>query len=225
MILHLPKILTPDELAQARGHLVGAGWADGRISSGHQSALAKQNQQLPEDSPVAKALSRMVLQALARNRAFTGTVLPLRVFPPRFNRYADGGTFGDHIDNTILDYPGGLVRGDVSGTLFLAEPSEYDGGDLVIEDTLGSQRIKLPAGDLIVYPSGSVHRVEPVTRGARLAAFFWVQSMVRDDGQRTLLYDLDRSIGALRQRGLSGEPEMVMLTGIYHNLLRRWAEV
>jgi PKHD-type hydroxylase len=178
-----------------------------------------------EESPEGQQLSRLVVQALLRHADFTSAVIPAQVFPPLFNRYGVGMGFGDHIDNAIRPYPGGRVRTDVSATLFLSDPADYDGGELVIEDTYGPHAVKLPAGDLVVYPGTSVHRVQPVTRGERVASFFWVQSVVRDDAQRTLLHDLDRSLGCLRQRGLTGEPEMVMLTGIYHNLLRRWGEL
>jgi PKHD-type hydroxylase len=224
MLLPLPQILTAEEVAEARRILASAGWVDGRVTAGHQSALVKNNQQLPEDSLQAQQLGRLVQQALARSTD-SSAVLPAKIFPPLFNRYGAGMGFGDHIDNSIRAHRGGVVRTDVSVTLFLADPSEYDGGELVIEDTFGSHSVKLPAGDLIIYPATSVHRVLPVTRGARVASFFWVQSLVRDDAKRTLLHDLDRSLGRLRQRGLGAEPELVMLTGIYHNLLRQWAEV
>jgi len=225
MLLTIPGILNADALAQVHRQVMVVDWADGRATSGHQSALVKHNHQLPEDAPATAPLRTLILQALGRNPAFTSAALPLRVFPPRFNRHAVGMTFGDHIDNTILDHPGGLLRADMSATIFLTAPDAYDGGELVIEDTFGSRTVKLAAGDMILYPSGSIHRVQPVTRGERLACFFWVQSMIRDDGQRTMLHDLDLALRGLRQRGLSGEQEMVMLTGVYHNLLRRWAEL
>lgn len=225
MLLPLPQVLTADEVAEARRILASASWVDGRVTAGHQSALVKNNQQLPEDSPQAQSLGCLVQQALGRSTDFSSAVLPAKIFPPLFNRYGEGMGFGDHIDNSLRAHRGGVVRTDVSVTLFLADPSEYDGGELVIEDTFGSHSVKLPAGDLIIYPATSVHRVLPVTRGARVASFFWVQSLIRDDAKRTLLHDLDRSLGRLRQRGLGAEPELVMLTGIYHNLLRQWAEV
>lgn len=225
MLLPLPQVLTADEVAEARRILASVSWVDGRVTAGHQSALVKNNQQLPEDSPQAQSLGRLVQQALGRSTDFSSAVLPAKIFPPLFNRYGEGMGFGDHIDNSLRAHRGGVVRTDVSVTLFLADPSEYDGGELVIEDTFGSHSVKLPAGDLIIYPATSVHRVLPVTRGARVASFFWVQSLIRDDAKRTLLHDLDRSLGRLRQRGLGAEPELVMLTGIYHNLLRQWAEV
>jgi PKHD-type hydroxylase len=225
MLLHIPNLLSTTEVMEARRLLAQADWIDGRVTAGHQSALVKNNQQLAEDSPQAGLLGRMVQQALARSTDFTSAVLPAKIFPPLFNRYGEGMGFGDHIDNAIRSHRAGVVRTDVSATLFLADPSEYDGGELVIADTFGSHSVKLPAGDLILYPATSVHRVMPVKRGARIASFFWIQSMIRDDTQRTLLHDLDRSLGRLRQRGLGAEPELVMLTGIYHNLLRQWAEV
>jgi PKHD-type hydroxylase len=225
MLLHIPQVLNAEEIAEARRLLAGAGWIDGRVTAGHQSALVKHNQQLPEDAPVAQQLGRLVQQALARSAEFSSAALPAKIFPPLFNRYADGMGFGDHIDNAIRAHRAGVVRTDVSATLFLAGPDEYDGGELVIEDAYGDHAVKLPAGDLIIYPASSVHRVLPVTRGARIASFFWIQSLIRDDARRTLLHDLDRSLGRLRLRGLGAEPELVMLTGIYHNLLRQWAEV
>lgn len=225
MLLSIPRLLTAAEIVESRQLLASATWVDGRVTAGHQSALVKNNQQLAEESSQAQQLGRLVQQALARSADFSSAVLPARIFPPLFNRYGEGMGFGDHIDNAIRSHRGGVMRTDVSATLFLADPAEYDGGELVIEDTFGSHTVKLPAGDLIIYPATSVHRVLPVTRGARVASFFWIQSLVRDDANRTLLHDLDRSLGRLRQRGLGAEPELVMLTGIYHNLLRRWAEV
>jgi PKHD-type hydroxylase len=225
MLLHLRNVLNPEQLAEVRRVLAGAPWGDGRMTAGHQSAQVKHNQQVPEESPEGQQLGRLVVQALLRHAEFTSAVIPAQIFPPLFNRYGVGMGFGDHIDNAIRPYPGGRVRTDVSATLFLSDPGDYDGGELVVEDTYGPHSVKLPAGDLVVYPGTSVHRVLPVTRGTRVASFFWIQSVVRDDAQRTLLYDLDHSLGCLRQRGLQGEPEMVMLTGIYHNLLRRWAEL
>lgn len=225
MMLHIPQVLAAPELERARTLLAEAAWADGRITAGHQGALVKFNRQLPQDAPVARELSALVLAALARCEAFNAAVLPLRILPPLFNRYGVGEGFGDHIDNAIRRAADGqVVRTDVSCTLFLSDPAEYDGGELVVEDSFGDHRARLPAGDLLVYPAGSIHRVEPVTRGARLASFFWVQSLVRDEAARTLLHDMDRALGLLRRRGLNGEPEMVVLTGVWHNLLKRWAE-
>lgn len=224
MLLRIPGLLNTEELDRA-GQLLGqAQWIDGRDSAGHQSTLVKHNRQLAEDSPAATALAKVVQQALGRSQPFARAALPKRVFPPMFNRYEVGMAYGDHIDNAIRNHPGGVGRTDISATLFLSDPASYDGGELVIEGVVGAQRIKLPAGDLVLYPTGSMHRVEPVTRGHRVASFFWIQSLVRDDAQRANLYDLDLALGALRQRGLAGEMEMVLLTGLYHNLLRRWAE-
>jgi PKHD-type hydroxylase len=225
MLLTIPGFLTAEEVANAKRLLVDADWTDGRDSAGHQSTLVKHNRQLPEQSPVAAALAPVVLQALQRSQAFTRGILPARVFPPMFNRYDVGMGYGDHIDGVIRNHPGGIGRTDVSATLFLSDPGSYDGGDLVIVGTAGDQRFKLPAGDLLLYPTGAMHRVEPVLRGTRFASFLWVQSLVRDDAKRVLLHDFDLAIGGLRRRGLNGEPEVVMLTGVYHNLLRQWAEL
>ena len=222
MLLRIPGLLTVEELAQARQLLARGAWVDGRVTAGRQSAQVKDNRQLPEDGPEAEALRRIVLQALGRNATFTAAALPLRVFPPLFNRYEVGMSFGTHVDNAIRGRANPL-RTDVSSTLFLNEPSEYDGGELTIDDRYGVQRVKLPAGDLVVYPSSSLHFVTPVTRGVRLASFFWTQSMIRDDGHRALLYDLDTAIAKLGGR-LGDQPEIVALTGVYHNLLRQWAE-
>lgn len=223
MMHAIPGLLSADELSEIRRLLAAAPWADGKGTAGYQSALVKANQQVPDDSAVMAPLRAVVTNALARSATFRATVLPLQVFPPLFNRYADGMGFGDHIDNAIRAHVGGVLRTDVSATLFLSDPSSYTGGELVIEDSYGAHQVKLAAGDLIVYPASSVHRVLPVTHGERIACFFWAQSLVRDDGQRSVLHDLDIALGALRRRGLSGEAEMISLTGIYHNLLRRWA--
>jgi PKHD-type hydroxylase len=224
MLVRIPSVLTPDELATARALWSRAPWGDGRQTAGRQSAEVKHNRQLPEDLPETEELRQMVLHGLGRSATFRSAALPLRIQPPLFNRYESGMSFGTHVDNAIRGQ-GHPLRTDVSGTLFLADPSEYDGGELVIESTYGVQRIKLPAGDLVLYPSTSLHHVTPVTRGARVASFFWVQSMVRDDGRRTLLYDLDGSIIRLGQQLGGNHPEVVSLTGVYHNLLRQWAEV
>src|SRR5690348_4577589 len=200
-------------------------WVDGRVTAGHQSAGAKNNRQLPENSAVARKLSDTILEALGKNALFISAALPLRVFPPLFNRYEGGQSFGTHVDNAIrqvMDTPH-RVRTDLSATLFLSSLEEYDGGELVVEDTYGVHSVKLPAGHMILYPSTSLHHVQPVTRGSRLAAFFWVQSMVRDDGQRTLLFDLDTAIQRIG-RDVPNHPSSVQLTGVYHNLLRRWAD-
>ena len=226
MLVRIPALLDPAQVAHARAVLDRSAWADGRATAGEQSALAKRNLQLPEDAPGARELGAIILAALGRNETFVSATLPLRVFPPLFNRYDAGMGFGAHIDNAIRFTPQMVrVRTDVASTLFLSDPADYDGGELVVEDTYGEQRVKLAAGDLVVYPADSRHRVEPVTRSSRWAAFFWTQSMVRDDGQRRLLHDLD---GAIRQvrAALSDEPApAVTLTGVYHNLLRRWGEV
>ncbi|MBN8526607.1 MAG: Fe2+-dependent dioxygenase [Planctomycetes bacterium] len=227
MLLTIPAVLNPDELARARAILATAPWADGKATAGYQSAMVKRNQQLPEEAAETRELQKLVLQALGRNAMFASAALPLRVYPPLFNRYGEGMTFGDHIDNAIRRPPagqGGPLRTDVSATLFISEPGDYEGGELVVEDSYGSHRVKLAAGAMVVYPASSIHRVEPVTRGARIACFFWVQSLVREDARRTLLFDLDGALGGLRKRGLAGEPEMIGLTGIYHNLLRMWSE-
>jgi PKHD-type hydroxylase len=203
-----------------------ANWVDGRVTAGHQSAGAKNNMQLPEGSPVARELSDTILAALGKNALFISAALPLRVFPPLFNRYEGGQSFGTHVDNAIrqvMDTPH-RVRTDLSATLFLSSLDEYDGGELVVEDTYGVHSVKLPAGHMILYPSTSLHHVQPVTRGARIASFFWIQSMVRDDGERTLLFDLDLSIQNINRESRNGDAA-VRLTGIYHNLLRRWADV
>jgi PKHD-type hydroxylase len=225
MLLHVPDVLTSEELAHCRQLLEKADWVDGRVTAGHQSARAKDNRQLPEDHPSARELGDLILTALERSPLFMSAALPLKVFPPLFNRYDSGQRFGNHVDNAIRQVTGTphRVRTDLSATLFLAQPDEYDGGELVVEDTFGVHQIKLPAGHLILYPSSSLHHVNPVARGARLASFFWVQSMVRDDGQRTLLFDLDTAIQRLNQ-DVRDHPSTVQLTAVYHNLLRRWAD-
>ena len=226
MLLHIPDILTAKQVAHCRQKLEQADWVDGRVTAGPQSALAKDNMQLPEDHPAARELGDLILTALQNNPLFMAAALPLKVFPPLFNRYQGGQSFGAHIDNAVRQVTGAphRVRTDLSATLFLASPGEYDGGELSVEDTYGLHTVKLPAGHLILYPATSLHHVSPVTRGARLASFFWIQSMVRDDGERTLLFDLDMAI----QR-IAGEspdhPSIIQLTGVYHNLLRRWADV
>ena len=225
MLLQIPQVLTPDQVAQCRARMEGATWVDGNATSGHQSAQAKYNEQLPEDSAVARELGDVIVAALGRNPLFFSAALPKRVFPPLFNRYQGGMTFGNHVDGAVRVHgPTGLrIRTDISATLFLAETDEYDGGELLVEDTYGVQRVKLPAGGMVLYPATSLHRVEPVTRGARIASFFWIQSMVRDDAQRALLFDLDMSIVRLTQAN-PGHPSLVSLTGCYHNLLRMWSE-
>lgn len=225
MLLVAPKVLTPEQVTRCREALAAAEWIDGRATAGYQGAQVKHNRQLPENSPLARELGDLILGALERNPLFISAALPKRVYPPMFNRYEDGGHFGSHVDNALRLLPGsGLkIRTDISATLFLAEPADYDGGELLIEDTYGTHSVKLPAGDMVLYPSTSLHKVAPVTRGARLASFFWVQSMVRDDGQRTLLFDLDTSIQKLNATG-ADETARTRLIGCYHNLLRMWAE-
>jgi len=226
MLLHIPNVLTAEQVAQFRSALDQANWEDGRKTAGHQAAKVKSNLQLTEDHPVAKQLGAVILNTLAANQMFRAAALPLKIFPPLFNCYRDGGQFGMHVD-TALRYtsqPPHRVRTDISATLFLAGPEEYDGGELVVEDTYGTHAAKLPAGHLLLYPSTSLHRVNPVTRGARIASFFWVQSLVREDSQRTLLYDMDTAIQQLLVN-VPEHPSVTQLTGVYHNLLRRWADV
>ena len=227
MLLTIPSVLDAGGVARARDRLAAAAWQDGRGTAGLQSALAKNNEQLAEGSAEARELGAAILQALARNALFMSAALPKRIFPPLFNRYsaAAGHAFGNHVDNAIRFLPDGArLRTDLSATLFLGDPESYDGGELVIEDNYGAHAVKLPAGDMILYPATSLHRVEPVTRGTRLASFFWIESMVRDDGQRALLLDLDVGIRALAERVGDADPAIVSLTGSYHNLLRRWAD-
>ena len=225
MLLPIPDILSPEQVARARKIFEEAEWVDGRVTAGHQSARAKDNQQLPEDSGAAHEIGEMILAALSQTPLFITAALPLRVFPPLFNRYRGGQSFGTHVDNAIRQVTGTphRIRTDLSATLFFAGPEEYDGGELVVEDTYGAHNVKLPAGHLILYPSSSLHHVRPVTRGARIASFFWIQSMVRDDGQRSLLFDLDLAIQRINRES-ADHPSAVQLTGVYHNLLRRWAD-
>lgn len=228
MLLHIPDVLTPAPLAGMQAAMASAEWIDGRATVGAQGAQVKRNQQLDDHSPLRKQLGDVVLAALAANPLFHAATLPKRILPPRFNRYEGGGEYGFHVDGAVMGVAGhgGLpeqMRSDVSCTLFLNEPDDYDGGELIISDTYGEHAVKLPAGDLIVYPSSSLHRVTPVTRGARLASFFWVQSLVRDGEQRGMLLELDRSIQSLTQAGAERE-SVLRLTNLYHNLLRRWAE-
>jgi len=225
MLLHIENLLTLDQVRAARQILDSAEWVDGRVTAGHQSARAKDNMQLPEASPAARDLRELVMEALGNNAAFISAALPRHVFPPLFNRYTGGQSFGTHVDNAIRHVTGSgqRIRTDISATVFLADPHEYEGGELVIEDTYGAQSVKLPAGHMILYPATSLHHVRPVTRGARLASFFWTQSMVRDDGHRTILFDLDLAIRRLNT-DFPEHPSAVQLTGVYHNLLRQWAE-
>jgi PKHD-type hydroxylase len=225
MMVQIPGVLEADTLHRVRALILGADWVDGRVTAGHQSAEVKHNRQLPEESEAARIAGGLVLEALERCPLFFSAVLPQRVFPPLFNRYDPYMHFGPHVDNAIRALPGSAarLRTDVSATLFLSDPESYDGGELVVEDTYGSHSVKLDAGDLVAYPASSLHHVTPVTHGVRVASFFWVQSMVRDLGQRSLLFDLDMAIVAIN-RQLAGNPAQVVLTGVYHNLLRRWAE-
>ncbi|WP_309678734.1 Fe2+-dependent dioxygenase [Polaromonas sp.] len=235
MLLRIDQALAPDELAEVRQLILAADWADGRITAGSQSGAVKNNRQLPEDLPAARQARHIVSRALARNPLFVTGALPKTVYPPLFNRYGGRSNhFGDHIDNAVRTHAATArhVRTDISCTLFLSDPASYDGGELVLQHSYGEQRIKLAAGDLVLYPGSSVHRVAPVTRGERLASFFWIESMVRQDDQRRLLYEMDMAITALRQQDLArrttdaGESaEVVRLTGCYHNLLRMWADV
>ncbi len=226
MMVHVPQVLTPQQVTRCREVMERAEWVDGRVTAGPQSAQVKHNLQLPETSPQARELGDMVMQALGRNTLFFSAALPKQVFPPLFNRYDAGMTFGAHVDNAIRGYLDSplQVRTDISSTLFISAPEDYDGGELVVEDTYGSHTVKLPAGDMIVYPGTSLHHVTPITRGSRIASFFWTQSLIRDDGKRALLFDLDLSI----RRLTADHPEhssVVSLTATYHNLLRQWAEV
>ena len=230
MLLNVPDVLTPDQVKQARQILDKAEWVDGRVTAGYQSAKSKNNMQVPESHPAAKQVGEIILTALGKNQLFLSAALPLRVFPPLFNRYEGGQAFGTHVDNAVRQVPGTphKIRTDLSATLFLAGPDEYDGGELCIEDTYGVQNVKLPAGHMILYPATSLHFVRPVTRGARVASFFWIQSMVRDDGNRALLFDLDLAIQRLSRDlsdNQSASQSTVQITGVYNNLLRQWAEI
>jgi PKHD-type hydroxylase len=226
MLVHVAAVLTAPQVQTVRAHLDDAAWADGRLTAGYRSAEAKANLQVPQSDPAAQAASDLILKVLERNAVFISATLPHHVYPPLFNRYTPGMAFGDHVDNAVRQIPGTphRLRTDVSATVFLSAPEEYDGGELVIDDLYGSHSVKLAAGDMIVYPASSLHRVQPVTRGARDAAFFWIQSMVRDERSRTLLYDMDTSIRDLTVRGADPE-SLLRLTGCYHNLLRRWADL
>jgi PKHD-type hydroxylase len=224
MLLHIEKVLDTAAAARMRARLEAAEWIDGRETVGPQGAEVKRNQQLPDTSPLRLELGREVLSACARHPGFHAATLPVKILPPRFNRYAGGGTYGPHVDGAVMALAdGSQLRSDIACTLFLAEPDTYDGGGLIVDDTYGEHEAKLPAGDAIVYPASSLHRVEPVTRGARVAAFFWIQSLVRDEGQRRTLLQLDASIQQLTARGADAAA-LRQLTGVYHNLLRQWSE-
>ena len=225
MMLHVPKVLDAIQIADFRTRLATAGWTDGRITAGYQSARAKNNLQLPQSDPVAGELSAEIRAALDRSPLFFAAALPRRVFTPLFNLYKEGNGFGDHVDNAVrFEQNGQAVRTDLSATVFLSAPEDYDGGELVIGAASGTHRVKLPAGDMVLYPATTVHKVEAITRGERLAAFFWIQSMVRDEGERTLLFNLDLAIQKLNQDH-AGHSSAVELVGVYHNLLRKWAEL
>lgn len=227
MLVRIPALLDAEEVKHCRQVLAASNWVDGRVTAGAQSALAKHNLQVPEDAPGARELGELILRALGNNAMFNAAAQPLRVFPPLFNRYDAGMAFDAHVDNAIryISAARQRIRTDVSSTLFLSEPDEYDGGELVMEDTYGEQRVKFNAGDLVLYPADSLHRVEPVTRGSRWAAFFWTQSLVRDDGERELLYRFDRSITLTRANLGDRHPAVLGLTATYHNLLRKWAQL
>lgn len=226
MLIQVPDVLTAAQVGEARRRLASATWVDGQATAGPQSARAKDNRQLAQDDPVAREIGDLILQALPAHPLFVSAALPLRVFPPLFNSYSGGQSFGLHVDNAIRQVPGTphRLRTDLSCTLFLTEPADYDGGELVIDDTYGAHSVKLPAGHLVLYPATSLHFVRPVTRGARVSAFFWIQSLVRHDADRTLLYELDEVIRGLPQTP-DAQASAVRLTGVYHNLLRRWAEL
>ena len=226
MLLLIPDVLTRDQVNECRKIMQDAPWIDGKVTAGHQSAKAKHNLQLAENSDAAHYMGEMITTALATNLLFMAAALPGKIFPPLFNCYQGGQSFGTHVDNAIRRIPGTpeRIRTDLSCTLFLSDPDEYEGGELVVEDTYGTHQVKLPAGHMILYPSTSLHHVTAVTRGARLASFFWLQSMIRQDSRRSLLFDLDMSIQQLTQ-ATPEHPALIQLTGVYHNLLREWAEV
>ncbi|MFC3031682.1 Fe2+-dependent dioxygenase [Pseudoalteromonas fenneropenaei] len=225
MLLKIPGVLTKAQVADCKAKLEAAEWLDGNVTAGYQSSQAKHNLQLPEQSPTAIDIGNVILSALAQNNLFMSAALPLKIFPPLFNCYQGGQSFGIHVDNAIRQVKGTpvKVRTDLSMTVFFSEPEEYEGGELVIEDTYGSHRVKLAAGDMVLYPSTSLHKVTPVTAGRRLASFFWLQSMVNSDEKRTILFDMDMAIQQLRAK-IQDSPEIVRLTGVYHNLLRQWAQ-
>ena len=231
MLITIEKVLTPGQVNEARQKLASAEWVDGRVTAGYQAQEVKRNAQIPESSPVAKELGEMILAGLARSPRFMSAALPLRVFPPMFNSYAGGQTFGTHVDTAIrqLATTGQRIRTDLSATLFLTAPNEYDGGELIVEDSYGEKSVKLAAGDMVLYPATSLHRVEPVIRGNRVSSFFWIQSMIRQDAHRALLFELDASIQRLAGSDLAqsapAKQSSVQLTGVYHNLLRQWAEM
>ena len=227
MMIAIPGVLDAPALARCQEIMAAVDWVDGNVTSGPQSALAKRNRQLPEDSAAAREMGTTILDTLGRHLLFIAAALPAAIFPPLFNAYGAGEQFGTHIDNAVRVHrtTGQRVRSDLSATLFLSDPDSYDGGELTIEDRLGMQTVKLPAGDMLLYPASSLHHVTPVTRGTRFASFFWIQSMIRDDGARAILFDLDSSVQALTATVGARDPTVIRLTGVYHNLLRRWADV
>lgn len=226
MLLQIPGVLTAEQAAECRNKIETAQWIDGRVTAGHQSARTKNNLQLAENHPLAQEMGGVILAALEKSPLFMSAALPLRVFPPLFNRYEGGQSFGNHVDNAIRQVAGTphRIRTDLSATLFLTAPEDYEGGELVIEDTYGVHSIKLSAGSLILYPATSLHNVRPVTKGARISSFFWIQSMVRDDGERTILFDMDMAIQRIAENAPE-HPSIIQLTGVYHNLLRRWGDI
>jgi PKHD-type hydroxylase len=223
MLIVLPDVLNAEQVRRVRAVVDAAEWVDGNVTSGRQAALTKRNRQLPDDGAAAKEAGGLILDALGRNGLFIAAALPAKVLPPMFNRYEGGETFGNHVDNAVRIKGDFRMRADLSATLFLEPPENYDGGELVVEGTFGAQAVKLPAGHMVLYPSSSLHRVDPVTRGARVASFFWIESMVRDNEARRALFELDQSIQSLGARVGQGDAAVVQLTGVYHNLLRRWA--
>ena len=225
MLLHIPGVFTKDEVATLRARLDAGPWADGNVTSGHQSAMAKVNRQLPEDSAEAREVGALVLQALQANPMFVSAALPHTIFPPLFNAYEGGERFDVHVDNAIRQRGSVRIRSDLSATLFLSEPGDYDGGELIVEELYGPQSVKLPAGDLVLYPSKSLHRVTPVKRGARVSSFFWIQSLIRDDADRETLFRLDVAIQRVSAEKGPKDAAVLELTAVYHNLIRRWAEV
>jgi len=226
MLICIPEVLTKQQVAECRSVIDKATWIDGNATSGQQAAMAKRNMQLPEDSPEARRMGDMILDALAANTLFISAALPRKTFPPLFNSYGVGQTFGVHVDGAIRQIRGTphRVRTDLAATLFLTEPEDYDGGELTVELAFGAQEVKLPAGDMVLYPASSLHHVQPVTRGTRVSSFFWIESMVRDEGERTLLFDLDNAIQDVGRTQGMDHPAAIKLTGVYHNLLRRWAD-
>jgi PKHD-type hydroxylase len=225
MLLQIPAVLTKDQVDHIRAMLKDSDWVDGKVTAGPQSAPAKKNLQVPETAPSARALGKIITEALGKNELFHSAALPAKVVPPLFNRYEQGMTYGTHVDNALrIQHDGGRSRTDMSCTVFLTDPADYDGGELVVEDTYGWHAVKLAAGDAILYSSSSQHRVNPVTRGTRWSSFFWVQSMVREEAARGMLFDLDRSVQSLR-KSVGDSPEVLRLTALYHNLFRRWADV